>query len=269
MPDYTKATQYDANTLPKLITADKELQDTKYYQDTLKIVKELWDGGVIMRGAGFCYSMSDIARIMLTQKGIPCRLAECKITIMSNDPPNLVLIGHDGLLHGGKSNNLGDIDTHIVVVTETEIPMIVDLSISHVRKDIPYIVERLTQGVTEDVLADIQFSGSRWTYYIKESVSIPSIHQQSIVQRIQTDQKVKKDIGWLKILIIAAISISSLNAIRGTYDFYQVYIDDSNYWGPSHIKQLIEKVDHLDNLVRRPIDQRQESNNTDQRTGTK
>jgi hypothetical protein len=269
MTNYAKATQYDANKIPKVITSDKELQGTKYYQDTLKIVKELWDGGVIMRGAGFCYSMSDIARIMLIQKGIPCRLAECKITIMSNDPPNLVLIGHDGLLHGGKSNNLGDIDTHIVVVTETEIPMIVDLSISHVRKDVPYIVERLTPGVTEDVLADIQFSGSRWTYHIKESVSIPSIHQQSIVQRIQTDQKVKKDIGWLKILIIAAISISSLNAIRGTYDFYQVYINDTNYWGPAHMKQLIEKVDHLDELIRRPVEERQDIKRPDQTSSDK
>jgi hypothetical protein len=269
MANYTAATQYDMNMTQKIITSDKELQDTKYYQDTLKIVKELWDGGVIQRGAGFCYSMSDLARIMLTQKGIPCRLAECKITIMSNDPPNLVLMGHDGLLHGGKSTNPGDVDTHIVVVTETEIPMIVDLSISHIRPDVPYIVERITQGITEDVLADIQYSGSRWTYYIKESISIPSIHQQSIIQRIQTDRKVKKDIGWLKILIIAAISISSLNAIRGTYDFYQVYIVKDNFWGPNHMKQLIEKVDDLDQLVRRPIDQRGESNNTDQRTGTK
>jgi hypothetical protein len=269
MPDYTKATQYDMNMSPKMITADKELQDTTYYQDTIKIVKELWDGGIILRGAGFCYSMSDLARIMLTQRGIPCRLAECKITIMSNDPPNLILIGHDGLMYGGKSTNPSDVDTHVVVVTETEIPMIVDLSISHLRRDVPYIVERLTQGVSEDVLADIQYNGSRWTYYIKESVSVPSIHQQSIIQRIQTDQKVKKDIGWLKILIIAAISISSVNAVRGAYDFYQVYVLENNYWGPQHIKQLIEKVDDLDQLVRRPVDQRQESNNADQRTGTK
>jgi hypothetical protein len=236
-------------------TLDDELLASADYKKVMEIVDQLWQGGLIQRGAGYCFSMSDLMRISLGQKGISARTVECKVTVMGNEPPTLILIGHDGL--GPKSTvpNPSSIDTHIVVITDTAIPMIIDLSIGHIRQNIPFIVARANgKG---DLIADVALESSRWIYHCKESVSVPSIHQENILERIKTDKQVRKEINWLKVLIIVAIAISSLNAIRGTYDFYQVYIDDSNYWGPHHMKQLIEKVDDLEQLVKKPQHQRQ------------
>ena len=247
--------QFMTDKIPNHTTKDQELFDTADYQTVLKVVKELWDGGVILRGAGFCYSMADLTRILLAQKGIKSRMIECKVTVMSHEPPNLILIGHDGLVYRGNAIDPDLMDTHVVVITDTAIPMIVDTSIAHIRQDVPFIIERAV-NTSSEILASLELGTSKWTYYCKESVAVPKIHQQNILERIKTDQEVKNSMKWLKVLIGVALVVSSLNFLRGGYDFYQVYIDDTNYWGPSHIRQLVDKVDELEDLVRKPQDQR-------------
>lgn len=243
------------DVVPQFTTKDQELFNSPDYQTILAVIKELWDGGVIHRGAGFCYSMADLTKILLAQKGIKSRMVECKVTVMSTEQPSLILIGHDGLLYQGNSKDPSQMDTHVILITDTAIPMVIDTSIAHIRADIPYIVERAV-STSSEVIATVGFGTSTWTYYCKESVSVPKIHQQNILERIKTDQEVKNNLKWLKILIVVALTVSSLNFIRGSYDFYQVYIDNTNYWGPSHLRQLFDKVNELEELVKKPIDQR-------------
>ena len=72
------------------------------------------------------------------------------------------------------------------------------------------------------------------------------LHQRSILDRIQTDVNIFKSLKFLKYMIIAAIVVSMLNASRGFYDFYQVYVDQENSWGPSGLERIIGKIDTLE-----------------------
>jgi hypothetical protein len=54
-----------------------------------------------------------------------------------------------------------------------------------------------------------------------------------------------------------ALTISTLNALRGAYDFYQVYVAE-NYWGPGTLQQIDERLDTLEDLLIVPPDQRRQ-----------
>lgn len=233
-------------------TYDLELKTNNDYLKVMSVMEHLTVTGTLERAYGYCLGISDMIYTLLKQQGITSRLVECKLTVTSQNPPFLHVIGADD----PRNKQYGLTDTHVVVVTETDIPMIIDASIGAITKGFqPYVVERLN-GRDIDTLADHQIDHVRWTYSTKINTRLPKQHELSIIDRIKTDRTVIKNITWLKILVVMALTISSLNAARGLYDFYQVYIDDTNYWGPTHIKQLHDKIEHLEELVRKPLEER-------------
>lgn len=236
-------------------TTDTELSKTKDYQTAIQIIQELTNIGVIGRSGGYCLSMSDMIKTLLEQKGIKSHLEECKLTIVGIDPPGMAIIGQTGLIHRA-SDLPQQLDTHVICVTDTEIPMIIDLSVNGFRDDIPYVCERLNGE--KQCLAELDFGTSRWIYQRKDSARLANLYQTSILERIETDRKVKRQINFLMTAMIAVAIIAGVNAVRGAYDFYTTYIDKENYWGPTHIRELIEKVDRLEDLMKLPQDQRRQ-----------
>jgi len=240
--------------IPRFKSTDEELTNTEDYKKVHSVIMHLWQGGIIQRGRGYCLSMSDMIKTLLDQDGIACRLVECKLTVLGIDPPGILLVGHDGL--NKAQQDINDIDSHMVCVTETKIPMLIDLSIIGVRPEVPYILERASDKSDGETLAEYDFVDSKWIYQTKPTTRIPRQHQKSIVDRIQTDNNIFKRFKILTTLIVIALIISSMNAVRGAYDFYQVYFNKDNNWGPAQMRELVEKVDLLEKLVRKPQDQR-------------
>ncbi len=239
--------------IPIFKSTDEELINSEDYKKIHVILMHLWQGGIIQRGRGYCLSMADMIKTLLEQEGIVCNLVECKLTVMGIDPPGILLVGHDGLNRA--QQDINDIDSHMICITKTEIPMLIDLSVIGVRPEIPWIFER-ANGAKDGIIAEYDFGVSRWIYQHKPSTRLPGHHQKSIVERIKTDGGIFRKFKLLTVLIVIAMTISLVNAIRGGYDFYQTYINKDNYWGPTHIQQLIEKVDQLEELVKKPQDQR-------------
>jgi hypothetical protein len=224
-------------------TEDTKLALTKDYRTVMEIVDTLWQGRVIERGGGFCLSMADMIRTLLLQKGIKSRLVECKLTVMSRNPPALTLIGHDNLID--RTGDINEMDVHVVCVTDTEIPMLIDLSIMHLRANTPYVVER-AQFQDDHTLAEYRWGEDLWTYQLKPVSQLPQIYQQSIVDRMQTDRRVFKSIRTISILVSAALLFSGTNMIRGAYDFYQTYIESANTWGPDHNQRVLERLERIE-----------------------
>ncbi len=233
-------------------TYDDQLRLTEDYQKVMGVIKHLQDTNTLEYGQGYCLSMCDILYTLLKQQGIKSRLVECKLTVTGYNPPFLHVIGSDD--ERNRSN--GNIDTHVILITDTAIPMIIDASIGNIAMGREqYIVERVN-GADVETIAEHVINGTTWLYTLKLSHRLPRVHEQSIVERMTTDRTIFKNLSLLKILVIVALTISAFNAIRGGYDFYQVYVDDTNYWGPSHMKKLVEKVEHLEELVKKPVEQR-------------
>jgi hypothetical protein len=218
---------------------------TEYYQTIKYVVDNLKTSGMLQAGSGYCVSMSDIIHKLLHKEGIKSQIVECSLMVTLKDPPGLFLMGYPGF---NQNNYTPDkmISTHVVCVTETEIPILIDLSIGHIDKDIPYICSPIMRNYDHANLAEYDFESSTWTYTRKPEteVELPKLHQRSILDRIKLDNQIQQQIGVIQKLVLIALSISSMNLIRGGYDFYQTYVNPNNDWGPTktNIVREHEKV---------------------------
>jgi hypothetical protein len=209
-------------------TTDEALLSDPDYQKVITIIHELWNSGIIQRGNGHCYSMSDIISKLLKLNGIDCYLEECSLMILQKNPPELHLVGYPGT---DVADPLDEIVTHVVCITKTDKPLLIDLSISNFIEGIPYVCEKITLS-NEVEISNFEFDNCFFKYSRRSHVQVPLLHQQSIIDRIKTDRKIFSDISKINKILITLFVISSLNFIRGGVDFYQKYINQSNGFGP-------------------------------------
>lgn len=204
------------------------------YATIMGIIAGLEQTQVISKSRGYCLGISDLMYKTLTQEGIPARIVECKLSILFTENPEMVLIGHND--SGFELNRQSDdeMSTHVVLITETETPYLIDLSIGHIDPKIPYIVEKLNTVDDTEIpcISKFEFPTSIWTYHEKENKLLPRLHQKSILNRIKTDNEFTKTIKTFRLILVGLSAITVLNFIRGAYDFHQKYINKTNGFGP-------------------------------------
>lgn len=234
----------------ELGTNDKSLMSDPEYQKVIALVKHLWDSGMVRRGFQHCYSMSDIIQKLLNHYGIESYLEECYLMILKKNPPEIRLVGYEQNSDDVITDKVGEVQTHVVCITKTKYPLLIDLSISEYIEDVPYICQRINpdqnkiniknlNNVVE--LGNFEFDQAYFKYSKKSNTQLPSIHQTSIINRIETDKKIFNSIKRINIIVSFIIVISSLNLIRGTYDHYQKYVIKDNGFGPNKIHYQIQK----------------------------
>lgn len=229
------------------LTKDRDLLKTRDYSTVIEVVKKLWHSEVIQRSTGYCFSVSDMMRTLLLHEGIASRIVECQLTVINASPPGYVMLGYD------ISVKNKEVPTHVVCVTDTDVPMIIDLSIGYIMPGtVPFVVEQARPNAAlSHSIAELTYENSTWHYTQKKDQHFPKFHQDSIVNRIATDRQVKREIAWLKAVIVAVLVLTAGNAVRGSYDFYQKYAVSSNNFGPQELstQDLIEKIQGLEQLI--------------------
>jgi hypothetical protein len=239
------------NITPGLFTTKKSNYKTNSENEKVfHCIEQLTKNGIISAAPGFCIGISDIIRSQLEHLEIQSRMVEVSLTI-SYQKDNQINLHHVGIDDIKTNNNF---DTHVIVITETTPPILIDASISHL---LPFgklaVVEEIKQiPITNQDPIEFDFleENIKLTYKEKKNQKVPLTHQISVVQRMETDRRIFESIKWLKILVLIAVSISILNGIRGIYDFYSVYIDKNNYWGPQLGIEIKEKLDKIDNQTK-------------------
>jgi hypothetical protein len=230
-----------------ILTSSDEIKNTKDYLAIVEVIERMDRTNVLWLGRGQCISMSDILCAALFQVGIKAKMVECQAVITNHNvvPSESVTIGYDG------SNQPGQIDTHVVCVTQTEIPMIIDASISFLLpSDKKILVDKIIDADNR-VFYNTKCDGFDLTYQQKTTNKIGFEHQRSIIDRIETDNRIFKNMNWLKTLIIISLSISTVNALRGAYDFYNVYFT-KNSWGPQALEKLDSRLDTIEGILHEP-----------------
>jgi hypothetical protein len=242
----------------EFLTADDTVKNSREYRAISEVLSQMIRSGVFNLGAGYCISMSDMVRTALRHRGIESRLVECQLTLTyhASSPPDIRFIGFSDVV------NPGEIDTHMVVVTDTEPAFLIDASISHrLSPNFPAIVEPLTVGKFDnqyDLVTQHYPQGNITVSYRQKLIQhVSAAYQESILERIKTDHRIFQNLGLLKMLIAIALTISTLNALRGAYDFYQVYYNE-NFWGPRTLQNIDERLDTLEDLLSVPMEQRRQ-----------
>lgn len=191
------------------LTSDSTLVTNENYKKITALMNRLAQNGLIAMGTGYCISMSDLIYVSLKHINIPSRLVECQATVSFIDEkgiPRTKIIGYDGY-----KPVEGQVDTHVVVITETTPPILIDSTIGYV---LPYGLPVLVDTVKQEpnkILADLTYSehgGLKVTYQEKLIQKVPFAHQTSILDRIETDDKIFKEMSLLKKLNYIGIGVS-------------------------------------------------------------
>lgn len=207
------------------------VKETEYYKKVKQVVDNLYASGLISSGSGYCLSMSDIVYKLLYKEGIKSKLIECSLMVTLKNPPGLFLMGYSGF-HEIDYDPENKMENHIVCITETEVPILIDTSISNIDRKIKYICEPIENKSESANICEFDFETSSWLYQQKPESELPNLHQKSIIDRINQDNQFKRQISFIQKFLIVLLGVSSLNLIRGSYDFYQTYLNRHNDWGP-------------------------------------
>jgi hypothetical protein len=147
---------------------------------------------------------------MLQNKGVKCKIVECKLIVLKKNPPGMHLIGQNNIFSEGNiKDNQSKVDTHVVIITDTKIPMLIDTSIGHVNPKIPYVCGEVNGK--NNVLAEYKIDDSEWVYIKKPIEVLPELHQKSLLERIKTDANVANTLQFMKYVVIALICMSLIN----------------------------------------------------------
>jgi hypothetical protein len=228
------------------LTKSDRIKNTKDYKKIQEVLERMDRTSMIWIGRGQCISMSDVICTALFQVGIKAKMIECQLVITNNNinPSQSVSIGYDNSLQDGQ------IDTHVVCITDTEIPMIIDASISYLLPENKKILIEEIQNLNNRIFCDVDQQGYHLTYQQKTNNKVIFEHQRSILERIETDNKIFKNLVWLKIFVSVAIVISLLNASRGFYDFYYRYISDEKLVGISANETILERLEKIERKIK-------------------
>jgi hypothetical protein len=210
-----------AKATERIITTDISIQKTEDYQKVKDVVVRLIESGLSKMGEGYCISVSDILFNLLTQNNLKCHLSEVQLSIVDQKTKATQFIGFQTTF---QQNSHTRVSTHVVVVTDTEIPMLIDLSIAHkLPSGMQCIIEKVEDKGSK-VLATAEKDGFTFLYQEKkEGIGVPQLHQISILERISTDKKIFSEIKTLKVLNYIGIFLSSfalLNLLLKALNFF-------------------------------------------------
>lgn len=162
--------------------------------------------------AGNCVATCDIVQALLSQIGISSKIIECQVCVVKNidGNRNYMFVGYDNYSYPGQ------IDTHTIVITEDDNPILIDLTLgNHLPAEHQFIIERVgdpkqsTNG--KEVIAEYQYRNAEVTYFVKKNLRLANIHQKNLVQRIVSEQKIDDSLKLLKKFVICALALGAIN----------------------------------------------------------
>lgn len=152
-----------------------------------------------------CISTSEVLQKILLQKGIKSHLVEVKIMIHHQVHPfNFYTIGYDG-----NDIKLGQVDSHVVLITETLVPYIIDASIQRLLpKNYKYVLSSTANNKGMKNIFMVNTQQVRIVYELKKGYDIPLLFQQDVFAKIISNQQIKEEINFLKKLNYLGICVS-------------------------------------------------------------
>jgi hypothetical protein len=189
------------------LSSDPELLRDPHYHKIREIVNSLANTGNAQSFVGNCIASSDILQNLLANSGIPSKIIECQVSIVREDngQKTYSFVGYDNYSYPGQ------IDTHTVVVTENENPILIDMSLGHMLPPSHPFVICKANSQNENGLASYSVNGTSLSYSIKKNIRLGAIHQKNLLQRIISEQNMEKSIKTLKMFIACAVGLGLIN----------------------------------------------------------
>jgi len=179
-----------------------------------KKIHSILDGchkqGMFDVGRGYCATTSLVIQSVLHLNNIHTEIIEVAVAV-EYDNGHLHYIGYE---HLSRSEN--EVPSHVVLITKTSIPYLIDLSIGHLLGGEIGVVSKIDANlhINSDILAEFKFEKYKFLYRQKLTNKFSQVYETSVINRINTDKKIFDDIKILKYLNYAAITLSLFSVIN-------------------------------------------------------
>jgi len=197
------------NNIDICVTEDNDIINHPHYKIILDILNKLSVSGIIWNLHGNCLAASDMLSAMLIQSGIECTIVECQasIRVKEDDKSFFSLVGYDNFSFNGQ------VDTHVVVITKTEIPILIDLSISqYLSQDHPFIIEKV-DNKDPNILGNYEFGNYNVIYQNKRNIRLPTLHQKTILEKINLELQASNKLKMMSYLVYFMAAFTLFNFI--------------------------------------------------------
>jgi hypothetical protein len=189
------------------VAKDDKVRKSPQFHKIIELLNKLEQGGILGRLSGNCVTASDMVQTMLAQVGIESEVVECQACIYrQGEAVEFFFIGYDDTAFAGQ------VDTHLIVVTKTQLPVLIDVSIGHLLpNEHPYIVEAVQNTTDPNTISEYEYSNFKITYQKKKNIRVPHLHQKTLLSRFADETKTKamlKKLGWV---VWAGIALGLLN----------------------------------------------------------
>jgi len=172
------------------------------------VIQKLADDGILPGLNQNCVLAADIIQNLLEVQGIRSRMVEVTLTVSRPEPDGskaLALVGYNLQPMGNQ------VDTHVVVITETDEPLLIDASIGHLlRHPLQIVVSEICKD-QEDALCRTRSGSIDLVYRIKKQIKLPSIHQKDLVARLRADHDLRKKVDFLKTVVWVLVGFGTVN----------------------------------------------------------
>jgi len=191
------------------VAKDDKVRKSPQFHKIIELLNKLEQGGILGRLSGNCVTASDMIQTMLAQVGIESEVIECQACIYrQGEAVEFFFLGYDDTAFAGQ------VDTHLVVVTKTQVPILIDVSISHLLPyEHPFIVEGVAESKDPTTISEFEYPNFKLTYQKKKNIRVPHLHQKTLLSRFADETKTKamlKKLGWV---VWAGIALGLLNLI--------------------------------------------------------
>ena len=195
-------------------------QDPSLHRNTtvitvITVLETLLEQGILTHAPGNCLSISEMISSLLCHRGIASRLVEVKLmhTWQYQGQNRINLVGYDGT---DLTRQQGLMDTHIVVITDTPQPLLIDATIPQL---LPagrlWIIEPLQPGL-DGGLCDLDLDHNRYRYTQRSWPRLPGLRQDSILTQLSRDLQHTQTIRWMKWVLAVIAAITVINLVLNT-----------------------------------------------------
>lgn len=186
------------------------IEKVKNFEKIKQAIDRLCASDILERLKGNCIGASDIIQNLLSFYGVKSKQIECQLFAIKETDSNkdFCFIGFNNI-----GLNPNTIDTHVVVITETEIPILIDCSIGHLLNESEQIVIRKLNSVDPEKFGEYIIDDITLQYYHKKNIKLPSLHQKNIIEKINEDKIVKEKLQFITKVIIALAIFATINFI--------------------------------------------------------
>lgn len=190
-------------------------------QEIDAVINQLAAEGLLANFQNNCVLASDIIQHMLAAQGVQSQLVEVNLVVSRPDAHGVratALVGYNMQTTGD------NVATHVVVVTQSEQPMLIDASIGHLLRNPNQVVVAPANNTTDpSVLCQTRAGTIDLTYRIKQNIRLPSIHQKDLVTRLQSEHRLRTKVAWLSRVVIILLCIAVVNFVMNAGQIAALY----------------------------------------------